>query len=363
MIAWNGERLRVSIFGQSHGPAVGVVVEGLPAGFAVDRAALQAFLDRRAPGRGDHTSARKETDIPRFLSGLAEDTTCGAPLCVVLENGDAHSGDYDQFRDIPRPSHADYPALMKFGPAYDVRGGGQFSGRLTAPLCVAGGIALQILAQKGVRVGAHLAAVGGEMDAPFDPVNLVSADLDRVLFHPLPVLDGAAGDRMLARIRQAKEARDSLGGLVECAALGLPVGLGDALFGGLESRLSAALFAIPAVKGVEFGAGFAAAYMAGSAHNDPYILRDGQVVTRTNHAGGILGGMTTGMPVVFRAAFKPTPSIGLPQRSVRLSRMEETELVIRGRHDPCVAVRAVPAVEAAAALVLLDLMLQGEREP
>jgi len=354
---FNGKKLTVSVFGQSHAAAVGMVMDGLPAGVPVDREALQAFLNRRAPGRAAYATPRREADAPEFVSGLVEDHTCGAPVCAIIRNTDVRSGDYDRLRDVPRPSHADYPARLRYGQAYDGRGGGPFSARLTAPLCVAGGIALQMLAARGVRVGAHLAAVAAVHDTAFDPVRVSVSDFDRVAANGFPTLSAEAGAAMRDAIEQARQKQDSVGGVVECAALGLPAGVGGPLFQGLESALSAALFAIPAVRGVEFGAGFSAASMQGSQHNDAYILSGGRVATATNHAGGIVGGMTTGMPLVLRAAFKPTPSIGLPQRSVSLSRMEETELVITGRHDPCVAPRAVPVVEAVTALVLLDQLL------
>lgn len=355
---YNGKHISVSVFGHSHGPAVGMVMEGVPAGIRLDLAALQAFLARRAPGQGRHTTARREADAPRFLSGLTGDITCGAPICAVIDNQDARGADYEALHDIPRPSHADYPARVKYGAAYDGRGGGPFSGRMTAPLCVAGGIALQLLAQKGVQVGAHIASIGGVRDDAFDPLAVSAADFARARQGALPVLSAQAGERMLCAIEEARAGQDSLGGVVECAAIGLPVGLGGPLFEGLESQIALAVFAIPAVKGIEFGSGFAAAGLRGSQHNDPYALRDGRVVTRSNHAGGLLGGMTTGMPLIVRAAFKPTPSIGLAQRSVDLARMEETEIVIAGRHDPCVAPRAVPVVEAAVALALLDAILE-----
>lgn len=354
---FKGERLSVSVFGQSHAPSVGMVMEGLPSGFAIDSERLSAFMARRAPGQGSFTTARKEADALEFLSGLTGNKSCGAPICAVIRNSDTRSRDYSRFLSVPRPSHADYPARVKFGPSFDIRGGGQFSARLTAPLCAAGGIALQWLEAQGVAVGAHIAAIAGIRDAAFDPVNVSAADFEAVQKNGFPVLDAASGAQMLTAIEEARQAQDSVGGIVECAAVGLPVGLGDALFGGLESALSAALFAIPAVKGVAFGSGFQASDMRGSQHNDAYVLRDGRVATATNHAGGILGGMTTGMPLIFQAAFKPTPSIGQPQRSVNLDTMEETELIITGRHDPCVVPRAVPVVEAVTALVLMDKML------
>ena len=353
-----GHLLKISVFGQSHGRAIGVVVDGLPAGEAVDLAELQVFLDRRKPGKNPLSTARKETDAPTFLSGLENGRTCGAPLCAVIENGDQHSSDYAGLTDTPRPGHADYTAGIKWGGAADMRGGGHFSGRLTAPLCIAGGIAKQILARRGVFVGAHLKEVAGIGDESF-PLHPTAELFAQVAAKPFPVLDDGAGERMQAAILAAREALDSVGGIVECAAIGLPAGLGDPMFDGVENRLAAAIFGIPAVKGLEFGAGFDAARLHGSENNDPFVLSGGAVAAETNHAGGILGGITTGMPLTLRAAFKPTPSIARPQKTVRLSAMEETTLEVRGRHDPCIAHRAVPVVEAVTAAVLLDLLLEG----
>ena len=353
-----GKILRVSVFGQSHGKAIGVVVDGLPAGESIDLEELQRFLDRRRPGNSPLSTARKETDVPEFLSGLEGGRTCGAPLCAVIQNADQHSKDYGELADKPRPGHADYTAWAKWGGHADMRGGGHFSGRLTAPLCVAGGIAKQILARRGVFVGAHLAAAAGIPDEPF-PLHPTAALFDEVAARPFPVLDEAAGERMQSAILAAKNDLDSVGGVIECAAIGLPAGLGDPMFGGVENRLAAALFGVPAVKGVEFGEGFRAAALRGSENNDPFTVEDGGIQAETNHAGGILGGITTGMPVVLRAAVKPTPSIGRSQKTVRLSRLEDTDLTIHGRHDPCVAHRAVPVVEAVTAAVLLDMLLEG----
>ena len=353
-----GNLLKISVFGQSHGKAIGVVVDGLPAGEAIDLEALQSFLDRRRPGRDPLSTPRKETDVPEFLSGLAGGVTCGAPLCAVIENSDQHSSDYTELRDKPRPGHAAYTAFVKWGGQADMRGGGHFSGRLTAPLCIAGGIAKQILARRGVYVGAHLWSVGMERDTPF-PLRPTRELFEAVAAKPFPVLDDHAGERMQALILEARQAQDSVGGVIECAATGMPAGLGDPMFGGVENRLASALFGIPAVKGVEFGDGFAAARSCGSANNDSFRMEDGRVVTETNHAGGILGGITNGMPLVLRTAMKPTPSIARPQRTVSLSAGENAELVIHGRHDPCIAHRAVPVVEAVTAAVLLDLLLEG----
>ena len=352
-----GTIIRVSVFGQSHGKAIGVVVDGLPAGEEIDGAELQRFLDRRRPGTGPLSTARKETDVPEFLSGLEGGKTCGAPLCAVIKNADQHSKDYGELADKPRPGHADFTAWAKWGGHADMRGGGHFSGRLTAPLCVAGGIAKQILARRGIFVGAHLAAVAGICDRPF-PLYPTAALFSEIAAKPFPVLDEEAGERMRVAILEAKNDLDSVGGVIECAAIGLPAGLGEPMFGGVENRLAAALFGIPAVKGVEFGEGFRAAELRGSENNDPFTLEDGEIRAETNHAGGVLGGITTGM-LVLRAAVKPTPSIGKAQKTVRLSAMEAAELTVHGRHDPCVAHRAVPVVEAVTAAVLLDMLLEG----
>ena len=353
-----GSLLKISVFGQSHGRAIGVVVDGLPAGEAIDLEELNAFLARRKPGKSPLSTARREADAPVFLSGLENGVTCGAPLCAVIENGDQHSSDYDALRDKPRPGHADYTAFVKWGGQADMRGGGHFSGRLTAPLCIAGGIAKQILARRGIFVGAHLSEVAGIPDAAF-PLHPTPELLSAVAAKDFPVLDEEAGARMQQAILEARQEGDSVGGIVECAAIGLPAGLGEPMFGGVENRLAAALFGIPAVKGVEFGAGFAAARLRGSQNNDPFTMNHGRVETVSNHAGGILGGITSGMPVIVRAALKPTPSIARPQQTVSLQAGEETQLQIRGRHDPCIAHRAVPVVEAVTAAVLLDLLLEG----
>ncbi len=349
-----GNALKITIFGQSHAPAIGVCMEGFPAGFRPDLDGLNAFLARRAPGQGVHTTARREADRPEFLSGFSGDHTCGAPLTAVIRNTDTRSGDYAGFTDVPRPSHADYPAQVKWQGAQDAAGGGHFSGRLTAPLCIAGGLCLQYLKGRGIEIGAHIQSIGDVTDRRFSP----TAPELPVPAGTLPVLDAACAGRMLDEIAAAKAEGDSVGGCIECAVTGLPAGLGSPMFGGMENRLSQILFGIPAVKGVEFGSGFACAGMRGSEHNDPYRMDGGEVRTRTNHAGGILGGLTTGMPLLFRVAVKPTPSIARPQESVRLSRRENAVLEIHGRHDPCIVPRAVPCVEAAAAIAILDALLE-----
>ena len=354
-----GNHLRVSIFGQSHGVAIGVVADGLPAGESVNMDELARFMARRRPGKDAFSTPRQETDMPAFLSGLQDNVTCGTPLCAVIENRDQHSADYTSLADTPRPGHADYTAWVKWGGKADMRGGGHFSGRLTAPLCVIGGIAKQILARRGVYVGAHLLSVEKESDIPF-PSWPMPALFEDVAAKSFPVLDDACGQRMRGSILSAAQVGDSVGGVVECAVIGLPAGLGDPIFGGMESRLAAVLFGIPAMKGLEFGAGFESAELRGSVNNDPFCIRNGRIETTRNRCGGILGGITNGMPLTLRAAFKPTPSIARPQQTVRLSRMVETELVVSGRHDPCIAHRAVPVVEAAVATVLLDILLEQD---
>ena len=349
-----GDKYRLTLFGQSHSPMIGGVIEGLPAGIAPDMAFISSFMARRAPG-GALSTARKETDAPEIVSGLNEwGRTCGAPLAFLIKNSDQRSRDYSNLRDVPRPGHADYTASVKFSGENDIRGGGQFSGRLTAPLCFAGALALQLLNAKGIRVRARAQRVAGIPDGPMD---LVHPDLDAISDRGLPTVDPEVARRMTEAIERARAEGDSVGGVVECYATGVPAGLGDPMFDGVENRLARALFGIPAVRGVEFGLGFAAADLTGSAHNDAFRMDGTHVVTETNRHGGALGGITSGMPLVFRVAFKPTPSIAMEQQSVSLSRREDSPLTVQGRHDPCIVPRAVPVVEAVAACVLYDMML------
>ncbi len=348
---YNGAVLRLSVFGQSHAEAVGMTLEGLPAGVPVDLDALQIFLNRRAPGRNDWSTSRREEDCPEFLCGLKDGKTCGAPLTAIIRNRNTRSSDYEQLRCLPRPGHADYTAQLRYGGFQDVAGGGHFSGRLTAPLCIAGGILLQMLDAKGIRVEARIRAIAGiRDDSPFT---------ESVAEKAFPTVSDEAGEQMKAAIQAARAEGDSVGGIVECVIRGVPGGLGSPMFDGVENRIAQLAFAIPAVKGVEFGSGFQAAEMRGSENNDPYTVEDGHVVTCTNHAGGILGGITTGMPIVFRVAVKPTPSIASPQQTVNLDTMQPETLRISGRHDPCIVPRAVPVVEAVAAIAVADLILEG----
>jgi len=350
-----GARYRTTIFGTSHGPFVGCTIEGLPAGTRIDEAFVQAQLDRRRPGQSLVTSQRKEADRVEFSEGISDGLATGEPIVALIRNEDMQSKSYSTVARVPRPGHGDFAAAMKYGGKSDLRGGGQLSGRMTAPIVVSGAIARQVLEPKGVRFYAHAAQIGRVTAQPVSPQQ-IEANVER---NAVRCADVEAADRMIEEIEAARKDRDSVGGIIEAVVTGLPPGVGEPFFESIESALAHLLFSIPAVKGVDFGAGFRVASMRGSEHNDPFAVEAGRVVTETNHAGGILGGITNGMPVTFRVAVKPTASIAKPQRSVDLATMMPTEIVVTGRHDPCIVPRAVPVVENAAAMAILDLMLAG----
>lgn len=351
-----GNKIKVTVFGQSHSAAIGAVIEGLPAGFCPDMERVYAFMQRRAPGKDRFSTPRKEADLPEIVSGLVDGVTCGAPICAIIKNGDQKSRDYDNLKLVPRPGHADFAAYMKYDGNNDIRGGGQFSGRMTAPLCFAGALCMQLLEEKGIYIGAHIESVHGVKDERFDSVNLKKETLDEVSKKDFCVISDEAGEKMKAEIDLARKNLDSVGATLECAIIGMPVGVGGPLFGGIEGRIASAVFGIPAVKGIEFGAGFSACEMYGSENNDSFYA-DGDIIkTRTNNHGGILGGISSGMPIIFRVAVKPTPSIAKEQESVNLKTKEEEKLVVSGRHDPCIVQRAVPVIEAAAAITILDML-------
>lgn len=387
MKSTTGKNIKVTIWGGSHEPAIGVDIEGLPAGTEIDMTELAAFLKRRAPGNSPFATKRKEPDIPVPVKGLhpADNTamqnepviqdasdkpgttgigsheimiTTGDTVSLEIRNTDTRSSDYRSLRTVPRPGHADYTARLRYGDTLNMAGGGPFSARMTAPLCIAGGIALQILAGYGITIGAHIASIGGVHDAPFDPVATDPALLRSLDEQSMPVISENAKAQMEKEIRLAMEDSDSIGGTVEVCALNVPAGIGGAMYDGLESALAPVFFGIPAVKGVEFGAGFAASELRGSVNNDAFYYDGDTVKTKTNNHGGILGGITSGMPLIARLAFKPTPSIAKEQDSVDLDKKENTKLTVKGRHDPCVVVRAVPIVEAALALGILDCMME-----
>lgn len=326
-----GNKLKLQIFGQSHSEGIGVVMDGIPAGKRIDFNELYTFMQRRAPGNSATSTARKEADRPELLSGVVNGVTCGAPIAFVIRNTDTRSGDYDELRDIPRPSHADYAAFIKYGEFHDIRGGGHFSGRLTAPLCTAGGVCLQILKTLGISITARIVQIGTVTDNTL----------------------------MEAEILKAKQGGDSIGGVIECVADGVPAGLGEPIFGGIENKIAGIVFGIPGIKGIEFGNGFDGTRLSGFENNDAFLFEDGRVKTRTNNCGGILGGITNGMPIIFRTAVKPTPSIAKEQQSISLSRKENTTIRVKGRHDPCIVPRAVPCIEAAAAIAVYDAYLEG----
>lgn len=355
-----GRNIRLSIFGESHGPAVGCVIDGLPAGFAPNMDQVRAHMARRAAGGRPWATARVEADAVEIQSGMLAGTLTGAPLCAIIRNGNTHSQDYGEAMTLPRPGHADYTAHVRYGGHEDFRGGGHFSGRLTAPLVFVGALAMQLLAQRGVTIGAHLSRVGEVADRRFDSAALTPALLENLTASAFPTLEEAAAAAMIEQIIQAKKELDSVGGEVELAVLGLPAGVGSPMMDGLESAIAALLFAIPAVKGVEFGDGFALSGMRGSRANDAFAIADGAVRTATNRCGGILGGISTGMPLILRVAVKPTPSIAQSQHTVNLNTMAEEALAIKGRHDPCVAPRALVAMEAAMALAILDCWMDVE---
>ena len=360
-----GRAFRVQIFGESHGPMIGVTIDGLPAGIQMDEAWLNGFVQRRAAKGSAIATPRRESDIPRIISGVNENgRTTGYPLTAVFENSNTHSSDYSFLPDKPRPGHADYPAITRSLGEDDLRGSGHHSGRLTLPQVFAGGVAMLFLRQIGVDIAAHILQVGSVRDASIDPVNPDMEALHDCHLQEVPALDPEAGQRMMQTILDAKADMDSVGGIVEVVATGVPAGIGAPYFDGVEAAVAQQLFSIPAVKGVEFGAGFDCAMMPGSRYNDPYCMEDGEIRTTRNAAGGLLGGITNGMPIIARCAFRPTASIGKEQQTVSLSaaaigKDAETTLVVKGRHDPCVAIRAVPVVEAAVAIALADLYLQG----
>ena len=358
-----GKNINITVYGGSHDEQIGIIATGLPKGFRFDCDELSAFMKRRAPGQNAFSTKRREPDVPVFLSGVDCDGTLdGSTLHAVIRNTNQRSSDYSDLTFVPRPSHADFAARMKYGEAVDLRGGGHFSGRLTAPLCIVGAICLQYLRSRGIQVAAHLYAIGGVKDKPFDAVGVSSADFELLKSRSdFPVLDCEAGEKMKQAISNAAENGDSVGGIIECAAIGLPAGLGEHMFDGIENRISSAVFGIPAVKGIEFGNGFECASLCGSENNDAFVTDGKSITTKTNNCGGILGGMTTGMPLIFRAAMKPTPSIFREQDSVDMVSMTNVKLSIKGRHDPCVAVRAVPVFEAVCAIALCDILLDSKK--
>lgn len=354
---WN-HNINISIFGESHGPAIGVVLDNIPAGEYIDTNELMHFMSRRAPKKNKTSTQRRESDMPQIMSGIYNGKTTGTPLCALISNTDQHSNDYSNLSRLARPGHADYTGAVRYGGFNDVRGGGHFSGRLTAPLVFAGAVAGQILARRGIHTGAHILEIHGIKDNSFNPISTSREEILAIKEKEFPVIDDEQGEKMVGDIDKARRCKDSVGGIVECIAINVPAGVGSPIFEGLENSIAQLIFGIPAVKGLEFGAGFNCAKMLGSENNDEFYVDDnGHVVTRTNFHGGILGGISSGMPITLKVAFKPTPSIAKPQQTVDYSSMKNETLEIKGRHDPCVVPRAVPCVEAAVNIALLGHML------
>lgn len=351
-----GNKIKLSIFGESHGRAIGITIDGIEPGMELDLEYINKEMSRRAPGKSELSTPRKEGDNFEILSGFFNGRTTGTPLCSVIYNKDQHSRDYESTKSLMRPSHGDLTGYIKYNGFNDYRGGGHFSGRITAPLVFAGAICRQILEKKGITIGSHIKSIGGIEDDSFDMVSLYSGELEKLRDSNFPLLNKEVEDNMKEAILKAKVEMDSLGGVVEAAAVNLPAGIGSPFFDSVESRIAQLLFSIPAIKGVEFGLGFNIAKLKGSDANDEFYIEDDRIRTYSNNNGGILGGITNGMPLIFRAAVKPTPSIGRAQNTVDIEKRENAKLEIMGRHDPCIVPRVLPVIEAAAAIAILDLM-------
>ncbi|WP_346968121.1 chorismate synthase [Clostridium disporicum] len=351
-----GSKIKLSIFGESHGNAIGITIDGLPAGFSIDMDKIMMEMARRAPGKSSLSTPRKESDIPEILSGYFEGKTTGTPLCAIIRNSNTKSKDYSKLKDVMRPGHADYTGAVRYKGFNDYRGGGHFSGRITAPLVFAGAICKQILEVKGIIVSAHINSIGKIKDCSFLEGDISDELLNSFKEKELPLINTKLENEMRQEILRARSSGDSIGGTIECAILGVSPGIGDPFFDSVESTLAHLMFSVPAVKGIEFGKGFDISKMRGSEANDEYYLENGNIKTKTNNNGGILGGITNGMPIIFNVAIKPTASIFKEQKAVNIITMEETTLCIEGRHDPCIVQRALPVIEAVAAIGITELM-------
>lgn len=357
-----GMNIKMAIYGESHGASIGLVLDGVPPGLELDLAAIEKEMARRAPGRDALSTPRKEKDAFEIQSGFFAGRTTGTPICAMIKNSDQHSKDYSIMKDKMRPGHADYAGFVHYKGCNDYRGGGSFSGRLTAPLVFAGAVAKQALAQYGIVVGAHILQIADVREKGFPALGTNIEMLHNLAAKPFPVLDDNIGEVMQQRILSAKADLNSVGGIIETMVLNVPAGIGSPYFDSVESRLSHGLFSVPAVKGVEFGDGFGMAALTGTEANDElYYDASGQVKAYSNHNGGITGGISNGMPMLFRVAIKPTPSIAREQRTISLSQQENTTLTITGRHDPCIVQRAIPVIEAVTAWTIWDLLLESKK--
>ena len=356
-----GKNFKVTLFGQSHSEEIGIVIDGISAGYKINKDLIRKNLERRRPGKNKFSTARKEDDDFKIVSGEVEGITCGAPLCALIENKDQRSKDYDNLKDRPRPSHGDYPAYVKFKGFNDIRGGGQFSGRMTAPIVIAGSIAEDLLLNRGIKIYSRIKSIGQASDIDLNLNDIGEEKLCDLKNEDFPVFQNEAREKMQEEILKAKEEGDSIGGIVETFILNMPKGIGEPFFDSLESVISHAVFSVPGIRGIEFGSGFEAAKMHGSSHNDEYYYENGEVKTRTNNHGGIIGGLSSGMPIIFRAAVKPTSSIAKAQNTISLKDKKNVNLKIIGRHDPSIVPRALVAIEMITALAILDLVMEGER--
>lgn len=351
-----GNKIKLSVFGESHGKGIGAVIEGVPSGYTIDMDKVLLQMARRAPGKDKTATPRVEKDFPNIKSGLLNGVTTGAPICCLIENTNTQSGDYSNLLAFPRPGHSDYTAFVKYEGNNDIRGGGHFSGRLTAPIVFAGAIFKQILEEKGIKIAAHISSIGNVQDKSFDPVNIDISLMERLSTSSFALIDQSKEESMRQEVESARMDLDSIGGTIECAVTGLKAGIGGPLFEGIEGTIAQAMFGIPAVKGIEFGKGFESSKLRGSQNNDAFEYKNGKVVTKTNNCGGILGGISNGMPITFKVAIKPTPSISKEQETVNLQTKENDKLVVKGRHDPCIVPRAVSVVEAMTAVAIFDLL-------
>lgn len=351
-----GNKIKYSIFGESHGTCVGITLDGLPSGIELDLDEINREMQRRAPGKNKISTSRSEKDEFEILSGYFNNKTTGTPVCAIIKNSDKKSNDYEKTKNLMRPGHADFTGFIKYGGFSDYRGGGHFSGRLTAPIVFAGSIAKQILKKSDIIIGSHIKSIGTIEDEYFEQVNIEGGFLKKLITKEFPTIDDNKGKEMQELILKMRDNRDSVGGIIECAVLNINPGIGNPFFNSMESVLSSLLFSIPAVKGVEFGAGFNITKMKGSEANDEFFMENNRIKTYTNNNGGILGGITNGMPLIFRTAFKPTPSIGIEQRTVNILSEKNSTIKIEGRHDPCIVQRAIPVVEAITAIGILELI-------
>lgn len=356
-----GKNFKVTLFGQSHSEDLGIIIDGISAGYKINKDLIRKNLDRRRPGKNKFSTARKEDDDFKIVSGEVDGLTCGAPLCAIIENKDQRSKDYDNLKDRPRPSHADYPAYVKFKGFNDIRGGGQFSGRMTAPIVIAGSIAEDLLLKRGIKIYSRIKSLGDEEDVKLELKDINEDKLSNLKNEDFPVFDHEVRKKMQEEILRAKEEVDSIGGIVETFILNMPAGIGEPFFDSLESVISHAVFSVPGIRGIEFGSGFEAAKMRGSLHNDEYHYEKGEVKTKSNNHGGIIGGLSSGMPIIFRTAVKPTSSISKTQSTISLKYKKNVDLEIVGRHDPSIVPRALVAIEMITAIAILDLLMEGER--